>query len=111
MWCSGADVKEIKKQVKYLLQNLQDSMNTLIFTQDSYKDGCWLLNPDLKKPTEVRAVGNDSELRTDTCQQSDSSNPLMTTETLTGPLSDGDYSIRKYTAPSSRVAHTCDRLD
>lgn len=59
MWCSGADVKEIKKQVKYLLQNLQDSMNTLIFTQDSYKDGCWLLNPDLKKPSEVRAAGND----------------------------------------------------
>jgi hypothetical protein len=78
-----ADVKEIKKQVKYLLQNLQDSMNTLIFTQDSYKDGCWLINPDVKKFSE-----------------SDSSNPLMTTETLTGPLSDGDYSVRKYIAPA-----------
>lgn len=54
--CSGADVKEIKKQVKYLLQNLQDSMNTLIFTQDSYKDGCWLINPDVKKFSEVRDV-------------------------------------------------------
>jgi hypothetical protein len=38
--------------------------------------------------------------RIDTCQQSDSSNPLMTTETLTGPLSDGDYSVRKYIAPA-----------
>jgi hypothetical protein len=75
---TGTDVKEIKKQVKYLLQNLQDAANTLIFTQDSYKDGCWLLNPDLKRAGE-----------------SDSSNPLMTTETLTGPLSDGDYSCSK----------------
>ncbi len=53
--CSGTDVKEIKKHVKYLLQNLQDAMNTLVFTQDSYKDGCWLINPDLKKSGEVRS--------------------------------------------------------
>jgi len=98
---AGTDVKEIKKHVKYLLQNLQDAMNTLVFTQDSYKDGCWLINPDLKKIGEVcHCRVNSGAARTDTCQQGDSSNPLMTTETLTGPFSDGDYSIRKYFAPA-----------